>query len=298
MNIENLSWRIAVVSTMSFVVLTTSSLVSSANAQSEVDLPTGVRMHFVEQGPANGPALVLLHGYSDSGFSFSRVAPLLSTDRRIIVPDLRGHGRSSRPAAGYAMDDLAGDVVALLDVLAIEKAVVAGHSMGSQVAQRIAAGFPERVEALVLVGSAPSIHGLPGLDEFRAAVDGLSDPVPEEFARGFQESTVARPLPTAFMDGVVAESLRLPARVWQQQLAGMLETRAVGTGEVSVPTLIQWGAKDGVFGRDQQDELLALFPGARLIVYGAVGHAPHWEIPELFVVDLETFLNELNTPGA
>jgi len=293
---NTLGWRIAVV--VSLVVLATSLPVSSSIAQTEIDLPTGVRMHFVEQGPADGSTLVLLHGYSDSGFSFSRVAPALSTARRVIVPDLRGHGRSSRPVAGYTMDDLAADVVALLDVLGVETAVVVGHSMGSLVAQRIAASFPGRVEALVLVGSAPSIHDLPGLDEFRAEIDGLTDPVPEGFVRSFQESTVALPIPAEFMDGVVAESLRLPARVWQQLLAGMLATGPVRAGEVRVPTLLQWGAEDGVFSRDQQDELLALFPGARLIVYDAVGHAPHWESPETFAVDLEAFLDGLSTPDA
>ena len=78
----------------------------------------------------------------------------------------------------------------------------------------------------------------------------------------------------------------------------MLATEPVRAGEVRVPALLQWGAEDGVFGRDRQDELLALFPGARLIVYDAVGHAPHWEVPEPFVVDLEAFLDEVSPPGA
>ena len=255
-------------------------------------------MHFEVRGPVDAGALVLLHGYSDSGFSFSRVLPLLPTDRRIIVPDLRGHGRSSRPAGGYGMDALANDVLALLDELGVESAVVLGHSMGSLVAQRIAVIAPERVEALVLVGSAPSIHGLAGLDEFRAAVDALADPVEEEFVRAFQESTIVRPVPPEFMDRIVAESLRLPARVWRDLLAGMIEAPVVAPGEIRARTLILWGDEDGVFGRDQQDRLLELIPGARLRVYVGVGHAPHWEAPRRFATELAAFLDGRDPTGS
>lgn len=293
-----LTHRTARVRVASFFALATLFPASSAVAQTEVDLPTGVRISFESSGPEGGPALVLLHGYSDSGFSFSRIVPLLPPDRRIIVPDLRGHGRSSRPPAGYGIDDLATDVLALLDALHVESAVVLGHSMGSLVAQRIAAVAPERVEALVLVGSAPSIRGVAGLDEFRGAVDGLTDPVQEEFVRAFQESTIARPVPAEFMDVIVAESLRLPARVWRQLFDGMLEAPDVAAGRIAARTLLLWGAEDGVFGREQQTRLLELIPGARLHVYEGVGHAPHWENPEDFSADLVAFLREGESPAS
>lgn len=281
------------------VALATLASGSSAVAQSEADLPTGVRMHVEVRGPVDAPALVLLHGYSDSGFSFGRILPLLPADRRIIVPDLRGHGRSSQPPAGYGMDTLASDVLALLDALHVESAVVLGHSMGSFVAQRVAILAPERVEALVLVGSAPSIHGLAGLDEFREAVDALAEPVQEEFVRAFQESTIVRPVPPEFMDGVVAESLRLPARVWRELLMGMIEAPVVAPGEIRARTLVLWGTEDGVFGgREQQDRLLELIPGARLKAYEGVGHAPHWEVPRRFATELAAFLGEGDLPGS
>lgn len=280
------------------VALATLVPVSSAVAQSDAELPTGVRMHFEVRGPVDAPALVLLHGYSDSGFSFSRILPLLPADRRIIVPDLRGHGRSSQPPAGYGMDTLAHDVLALLDALDVGSAVVLGHSMGSLVAQRFAVLAPERVEALVLVGSAPSIHGLAGLEEFREAVDALADPVQEEFVRAFQESTIVRPVPPEFMDGVVAESLRLPARAWRDLLAGMIGAPVAAPGEIRARTLILWGAEDGVFGRDQQVRLRELVPGSRLKVYEGVGHAPHWEVPRRFATDLAAFLDGDDLPGS
>lgn len=295
---KTLTRRTGGVRAASLVALATLVPMSSAVAQTEMELPTGVRMHVEVRGPVDAPALVLLHGYSDSGFSFSRILPLLPADRRIIVPDLRGHGRSSQPPGGYGMDVLATDVLALLDALDVESAVVLGHSMGSLVAQRIAALAPERVEALVLVGSAPSIHGLAGLGEFRAAVDGLAEPVQEEFVRAFQESTIVRPVPPEFMDGVVAESLRLPARVWRELLKGMIEAPVVAPGEIRTRTLMLWGAEDGVFGREQQDRLLELIPGARLRVYEGVGHAPHWEDRRRFATELAAFLDGRDLSGS
>lgn len=295
---EKLTCRTAGVRVASFVALATLVPGSSAIAQTDVELPTGVRMHVEARGPVDAPALVLLHGYSDSGFSFSRIMPLLPADRRIIVPDLRGHGRSSQPPADYGMDVLASDVLALLDVLDVESAVVLGHSMGSLVAQRIASLAPERVEALVLVGSAPSIHGLAGLEEFRVAVDALVEPVHEEFVRAFQESTIVRPVPPEFMDRVVAESLRLPARVWRELLMGMVEAPVVAPGEIRARTLVLWGTEDGVFGRDQQDRLLELIPGARLRAFDGVGHAPHWEVPRRSAAELAAFLDGGDPAGS
>ena len=69
-------------------------------------------MHFAEQGESRGEPIILLHGYSDSWFSFSRVLTPLAREARVYALDLRGHGKSDQPAAGYGMRDLAADVVA------------------------------------------------------------------------------------------------------------------------------------------------------------------------------------------
>ena len=120
------------------------------------------------------------------------------------------------------MRDLAGDVLALMDTLGIERASLVGHSMGSFVAQQVALAAPGRVERLMLVGYAPSIHSMAGIDGFTAALNALQDPVPEQFAREFQVSTIHHPIPNEFLDTAVATSLRLPARVWRGIMAGML----------------------------------------------------------------------------
>jgi pimeloyl-ACP methyl ester carboxylesterase len=124
-------------------------------AARQATLPSGVRLHYHEQGPAGGPVVLLLHGFTDSSHSFSRVMPLLPATLRVIAPDQRGHGRSDRPAAGYAVDDFARDALQLMDALNVKSATVVGHSMGSFVARRLAELAPSRVKSLALVGSGP-----------------------------------------------------------------------------------------------------------------------------------------------
>ena len=112
-------------------------------------------------------------------------------------------------------------------------------------AQQVAVRAPERVTRLVLIGSATTFRKLMGVSELARAVDALSDPVPPQFAREFQVSTIHHPVPDEFLDRAVAESLKLPARVWRAVMAGMLATAPAGAlGERGIPTLILWGDRD------------------------------------------------------
>jgi non-heme chloroperoxidase len=252
----------------------------------DIDLGTGIRLRYASAGPCNGQPLLLLHGYSDSWFSFSRVVDLMPPHLRIIMPDQRGHGDSERPEQGYAMDDFAMDAVELLDGLSIASATVVGHSMGSFVAQRMAVLAPERVSGLVLIGSSAT----PRCDAVRgmmSAIAPLADPVDPAFVQDFQRSTIVRPVPAEFMERAIAESLKLPARVWKAAVAGIFDVPfTVVPGEIRCPTTIVWGDQDGMFGRADQEELLRRIPGAVLRVFPGVGHTPHWEVPEDFVRSL------------
>ena len=257
----------------------------------DVHLPTGVRLHYAEQGDPAAHPLILLHGYSDSWFSYSGVLPGLARNYHVYALDQRGHGDSDRPVRGYTMADLAADVIAFMDVKGIERATIVGHSMGSFVAQQVVAAAPERVARLVLIASTTTPRNVVGISDLARAVDSLVDPVPPEFAREFQVSTIYHPVPDEFLDEAVAVSLKLPARVWREIMAGMLATGPVASlGQSGIPTLILWGARDSGFPRSEQKALLAAIPGAELKVYPETGHALHWERPAEFVRDLEAFL--------
>jgi pimeloyl-ACP methyl ester carboxylesterase len=244
----------------------------------DVTLASGVRLHYAERGPADGPVVLMLHGYSDSWFSFSTVLPLMPTDLRVIVPDQRGHGDSDRPADGYSIDDFASDAIALLDALQVKQAVIVGHSLGSRVALRVAERTPGHVTRLVLVGSTISFRN-DVVADLRREVDGLSDPVDPEFVRAFQLSTIFQPISDAFFARAVEDSRKLPARVWKGVMAGIWND-VPGTRGVRVPTLILAGGEDAVFSVAEQRALADALPGAQFRLLQDVGHAVHWENPQ------------------
>jgi pimeloyl-ACP methyl ester carboxylesterase/tetratricopeptide (TPR) repeat protein len=259
---------------------------------SDVWLKTGVRLRYAEQGSVAGHPVIMLHGYTDSWFSFSQVLPLLDGKYRIFVLDQRGHGDSERPAVGYAMSQFATDVLAFMDAQGLKQATIVGHSMGSFVAQRVAEMAPQRVTRLVLIGSGSTIRNdaVLGLQQ---SVNALTDPVSAQFVREFQESTVSRPVPTDFMNRLVAESLKLPARVWREVMDGMLaKETSVQLSNIKTPTLILWGEHETIFNRAEQELLIAGIKNAELKVYEATGHSPHWEWPDRTAQDLETFMSQ------
>jgi pimeloyl-ACP methyl ester carboxylesterase/tetratricopeptide (TPR) repeat protein len=254
-------------------------------------LKTGVRLRYAYQGDPNGIPVIMLHGYTDSWFSFSPVLPLLDQKYRVYILDQRGHGESDRPVGGYAMQQFAADVIAFMDAMNIKQATIVGHSMGSFVAQHVAVEAPERVKQLVLVATATTVHTNELARELQRSVNGLSDPVSEKFVHDFQASTTFQQLPNEFLHAVVKESMKLPAHVWREVMTEMISPEVgVPLKKIKTPTLILWGDKD-FFPRSEQDSLVSALPNAVLKVYKDTGHALHWERPEKFATDLQAFIN-------
>jgi non-heme chloroperoxidase len=257
-------------------------------------LATGVRLHYAARGDPTGEAIIFLHGYSDSWFSFSRVLPLLSAEYHALALTERGHGDSDKPQCCYTVDDFAADVDAFMDALSIEETTLVGGSGGGFIAQRVALDYPHRVSRFVLIGAGATLvnnEAVMGLGEEMLA---LEDPISPEFVREFQESMMYHPGPDEFLDTVVSESLKLPARVWRDYWEGVALARydASRLGEIDAPTLILWGEQDIIFSREDQEQLAAEIPGATLKVYPETGHAVHWDRPEQVVRDLEEFMKE------
>ena len=259
---------------------------------SDLEPPSGVALAYAEQGDPSAPAVLLLHGYSDSWRAHGPLLGRLARAHRAIAVSLRGHGDSPRPETGYGIVDFAGDLPALMDRCGLPSATVVGHSMGSMVAARLALDHPDRVEGLVLIGALATLKGNAAVEgELRNAVEGLTDPIAADFVREFQESTLARPVAPAFLDTVVAESLKMPARVWRAALRSMLE-QDLGPElhRIATPTLILCGDRDGLCDWASQTALADAIPGARLSVLAGAGHAPHWEDPAGIAAEIAGFI--------
>jgi non-heme chloroperoxidase len=257
----------------------------------KIGLATGIQLHYAERGPSDGEAVLLIHGWPDSWFSWSRVAPLLPPQYRVFAIDQRGFGESDKPASGYRIADLADDAAAFLDAVGVPRATVVGHSFGSFVARRLALAHPQRVARLALIGSALTSRNKV-TQEVLDSIQELAEPVPLEFSREFQASTIYLPVPTGFFEGMLRESVKLPARLWRETLNGLLSyDDAERVASLKAPTILLWGDHDGLFSRAEQDRLLAAIPGACLTVYEETGHCPNWERPEEVASDLAAFMS-------
>jgi len=107
----------------------------------------------------SGPAVVLIHGFGDTGDMWSPLAAALAKDHRVVVPDLRGLGLSSKPEGGYDKKNQAADIRAILDQLGIDQADIVGHDIGTMVAYAYAARYPDKTSRLIVM-DAP-VPGVP-----------------------------------------------------------------------------------------------------------------------------------------
>lgn len=264
---------------------------SKAPRTGVVTLPSGVQVRYVERG-AQDPSrvVIMLHGFTDSSYSFQGLMDRLDPTIQSIAIDQRGHGESSKPGCCYAPQDFAADVVAFMDARQIKTATIVGHSMGGVVAQLVAIRSPERVSGLVIVGSSPSFANA-AVEGLLAAVKELSDPIDRKFAAEFQASTIHKPIAASQLDRYVDASMKVPARVWNDVLTQLLTVDLRGDlRTIKARTLILWGDKDGVSTRADQATLFQEIPNATLKVYQDIGHAVHWEAPERVAADLAAFL--------
>ena len=126
------------------------SLVTASDAVTEIN---GFTMHFEDRG--SGQPLLLLHGGMGIGADWRHVFPEDPAGYRVIVPDLRGHGRSTNPAGTFTFRQCAEDVLALLDHLGIARTNAIGMSMGAKTLLHVVTSRPDSVDAMVLVSATP-----------------------------------------------------------------------------------------------------------------------------------------------
>ena len=262
-----------------------------------VELPNRVTLPYAEQGDPSGVPLLLVHAIADSWRSFERVLTHLPDSVHAFALTQRGHGDASRPVAGYSVHDFASDLAAFMDAVHLDAAVIAGGSSGGFVARRFAIDHPERTLGLVLLGSPANLADKPGvLEEWDSTLSKMRDPVDPHFVREFVKSTLARPVPRTFLETVVRENLKVPARVWIATMAGLLQDESFGElGRIQAPTLVIWGDQDSVLPRSDQELLATAIPDSQLVVYPGAGHAFYWEEPDRVASDLASFIAELET---
>ncbi|AEH89548.1 alpha/beta fold hydrolase [Mesorhizobium opportunistum] len=223
------------------------------------------------------PPLLLVHGFTDTSRSFSLLAPHLA-GRRLIMPDLRGHG-ASQAGKGFGIAEFADDIAGLIGRLRLNRPVVVGHSLGAMVAIALAARHDALVGGLVVMAGTVK----PGFSRDHALVAGveaLHDPIsPADPFYAWWHA--CRPgVPQPFLAGLAKDASAMPAARWRAILEEIRRADLTDAAQtVRTQTLILAGAYDPLFGEAHQQALLRALPDAVLVRADACGHNPHWEEP-------------------
>ncbi|MGD0548332.1 MAG: alpha/beta hydrolase [Terracidiphilus sp.] len=231
----------------------------------------GHRVHYLADGPAAGPVVVLLHGLGGSAEEQSNLADsLVKAGFRVYRPDLLGYGRSEKPADfSYSVRDEAEVVVGFMDALNFKQVNLGGTSMGAWIAQLVAARHPERVRRLILFDAV-------GLNEKPAWDTRLFTPAtPAEID---QLDALLMPHPPPVPAFVARDILRFSnERAWvihravNAMLSGQ-DTTDTLLPQLKMPVLIVWGAEDRIAPISQGERIHQLVPQSEFDVFAGCGH--------------------------
>ena len=239
-----------------------------------------MKLHYRVQG--EGPPLVLLHGFTGSGADWRHVFDLdaLARRYRLIVPDLRGHGRSDNPSDAFTVRQCATDVLALMDVLGVERFRAIGMSLGGNTLLHVATRTPARVERMVLVSSPPYYPA-----EARRIMATMTEETRTEAE--WAELRTRHPLGDEQI-----RALWRHARGFADSYDDMNFTPPL-LSTISAPTLIVYGDSDPLYPVELGLELYRSIPRSRLWVVPGGGHGPIFlEHREAFARTALAFLDE------
>ncbi|CAN5235990.1 alpha/beta hydrolase [soil metagenome] len=271
-----------------------------------IDLPSGVRLHYRDEGRCDGPALILLHGFSASLQAWEPWVTRLSGEYRMITLDLPGHGLTRTPK-GYraSLDANAAIVADLAERLGVGRFVMVGNSMGGAVAWNLAMLRPDLLNGLVLVDAAgwPGKGGAGGrpmlayliANPLGRAVAGRIDPRPIA-AKGLAMAYLDPALVTAELIDRYADLARAPGHrgvLVSQRATPARRVTAQSFAALRVPTLVMAGEMDRIIPVAQSRAFAEAIPGARLVIYPDGGHVPMEQLPDQSASDLRAFIQSL-----
>ena len=259
----------------------------------------GLRIRYVRKG--QGPPLVLLHGLGSSIYSWSQVLDSLAQRHDVVALDLPGFGSSDQPE-DLAFSRLPRAVLGLMDRLGLEKASLAGNSLGGAVAIVVAAERPERVDRLVLLDAA----GFNFAAQDRPAIFRFISAVPHILV---ERLPMRRRLTRAALRQVFFDPAQVTDERVEEYAAPMLRPGAARAlqslltsssheldrfeellARVRSPTLVLWGLEDRWVPVTDADRFAASIPGSRTIVLKRCGHLPQEERPAETQALVESFL--------
>lgn len=260
----------------------------------------GVEIHVCQIGDPNAPPLLMIHGIHDRWESWTPIIHELSSSYNLFMPDLRGHGRSSKPERGYELSDYAADIDGVIQALGLQSVLVVGHSLGALTAAYLAADYPQRVRAAVLEDPPASFNGATRermqrlLDAKRSSEEdaySLFQELHPELGEERWQDQASRLLDTA--DGPFESII-----AWAEQERS--EEIAAAISRVHCPTLLlqadpQYG---GVLRDADAATVRSSLSNGELRSFEGTGHSIHKERPREFADTLIAFLGRYRQPSS
>lgn len=272
-------------------------------------LGDGQIVHMRDEGPADAPVLLLLHGSNADLHTWDAWTEQLKGKYRVIRLDQIGHGLTGPDARGdYTTQGFANRLAQVVDTLGVQKFTLAGNSMGGGIAIRYALDHPERLAALVLVDAsgAPVTEQPKGNLAFKlAATPGinliLQQVTPRAMiAKSIRQSVANQTIVTDAMIDRYWELLRYPGNR-QATLTRFALPRVPYTqqqfAQLKMPVLVMWGEADSLIPLSSGKLMASLIPGSTLITYPGIGHIPMEEAAQRSAGDLTTWLAAHGVPG-
>ncbi len=250
-----------------------------------------IRMHYTRTG-GNKPPLILLHGLMSSGICWTEVAHALEEEYDVIMPDARGHGKSSAPLDGYWYEDHVNDVVGLIEALGISSPVVMGHSMGGMTAALLASRKQKLLRGLILADPTflspefqREVYESDVVEQHRRFLNKSSDEALDE-ARSkhpYRSLNTLKLITNArYQTSLNAFQVLTPPSPEHEHLVSTIH----------VPTLLVIG-DTGIISSSMSEDLRKLNPKMRIEKIAKVGHGLHYDRPDPFAIVVKSFLRSL-----
>ena len=258
----------------------------------------GLQIHYLDHaatGEGGDHALLLVHGWASTSWTWTRQIPGLTEAGRVLIVDLPGHGRSSQVESsssvdGYDLDVLADSLVAVLDHAGVGRAVLVGHSNGTPVVLRCYRRHPRRVSALVAVDG--SLQNLTPVEMARGFAETLGGEGYRDFVTTMISSMPGDGLAEEDRQGVLDMALSVPQRVMVETLLATVDASKWRDDPIEVP-LLALHAEQPQWNQAYESYVRALQPDVEYVVWQGVSHFLMLERPDQFNAAIADFVGRM-----
>lgn len=240
-----------------------------------------------------GPPLIAHGGFAGSSELWLQPFEALSRTRQVATYDHRGSGQNPADPADISQEELIADLFGVMDALGIERAIVAGESMGAGIVLRAAMEHPERFQGVVLIDGSPIWE--------RARTEGFAAALRTDF-HATLEGFIQRCVPEPGMDHIRRWGLNILTRSTPETAAALVEAMwgldlVERLPSIDLPTLVIHGRDDVVVPLAAGELMAARLPNARLVVIDGCGHVPTMTFPQRVVAEVDAFVETIAAPA-